>query len=380
VRKKGKEMPYQFTVLIEVPQVLAAVPYEQRKADHDLVVAAYLRTFEKRGLEEETSRRTRKFLDSFFKSILIRYPAGDPHWHILIWDLLHPYGSEIIDLYAASLNKYAFKRGSQIKYLSEIRRLCEITIQKAYIPSRTPVAIKERYVTPSQPVTRYDHPVHAIDDPNVDPAVIGDSLRHLLDFVRVEYVKNSRNKDLARRDYVAIVVAVTSGVRANELCHLDIDDIRFEARRIWVRFGKGHNGSGKRQRLTILTDFAAETLRIYLKHSRPKLARADVATDALFLTQQGNRVTYGAMKARLNKIVRLAKESDIKMPNSFGWHDPRRSFTTGNTAEHPEKLIHISGLLGHTGLGTMHRYVRPSKRTLRDATKKVAGQLVPPTS
>jgi len=368
-------MPFPFTVLIEAPPELAAVPYEQRKADHDLVLAAYLRTFDKRGFEEETCGRTRKFLDSFFKSILIRYPSGDPQWHILIWDLLHPYGSEIIDLYAASLNKYTSKRGTQIKYLSEIRRLCEYTIQKAYIPSRTPTPIRERYVTPSQPVTRYDHPVHAIDEPNVDPALIGDALRLFLDFVRVDYVQNSRNEDLARRDYVLIVVAVTSGVRANELCHLDIDDIRFGERRIWVRFGKGYKGSGKRQRLTVLTDFAAATLRVYLKHTRPKLARADLATDALFLTQQGNRVTYCAMKARLNKIVHRAKESAIKMPNSFGWHDPRRSFTTGNTEHHPGELIHISGLLGHTGLGTIHRYIRPSKRALRDATKKVADHL-----
>jgi len=176
---------------------------------------------------------------------------------------------------------------------------------------------------------------------------------------------------------VAIVVAVTSGVRANELCHLDIDDIRFEERRIWVRFGKGHKGSGKRQRLTVLTDFAAQTLRVYLKDTRSRLAKAEAPTEALFLTQQGNRITYGGIKARLDKIVTLAKQSDIKMPNSFGWHDPRRSFTTGTTQQHPERLIHISGLLGHTGLNTIHRYIRPSRRALRDAAKKVAGQLLP---
>jgi integrase len=367
-------MPSPFTVLIEAPPELAAVPYQQRKTDHDLVLAAYLRTFEKRGFEEETRRRTREFLDGFFKSILIRYPAGDPQSHIFVWDLLHRYGEEIIDLYATTL-KYRSKRGTQIKYLSEIRRLCEYTIQKAYIPGRTPIAIRERYGTPAQPVTRYDHPVHSVDDPNVEPAVIDDSLRHLLDFVRVNYVKNSQNQDLACRDYVLMVVAVTSGVRANELCHLDVGDIRFDERQIWVRFGKGFKGSGKRQRLTILTDFAAETLRIYLKQTRPRLTKADIATEALFLTKQGTRVTYCGIKARLNKIVTLVRKTNITMPDSFGWHDPRRSFATGTTTRHPDKLIHISGLLGHTGLGTIHRYIRPSKRALRDATKKVANEL-----
>jgi integrase len=372
-------LPYPFTVLIEVPHEIAAVPYEQRRADHDSVMAAYVRTFEKRAFEENTANRTQNFLNSFFQSIHIRYPSGDPQRHILIWDLLNPFGNEIIDLYSESLSKYEYKRGTQIKYLGEVRRLCDYVIQKAYIPGRMPIAIAERYGTPCQPVTRYDHPVHAVDDPNVAPALVGESLRYFLDFVRVDYLKKSRNHDLARRNYVLIVVAVTSGVRATELCHLDESDIRFNERRIWVRFGKGYKGSGKRQRLTILTDFAARTLHVYLKHTRPVLARAEVATEALFLTRHGKRMTYAAMREALDRIVDLAKETQIEVPNSFGWHDQRRSFTTGNAEKHPEKLIAISRLLGHTGLGTIHRYIRPSKRTLRDAAKKVAAELSPTT-
>jgi hypothetical protein len=66
---KGREMPHPFTVLIEAPHALAAVPYEQRKADHDLVMAAYLGTFDKRGFEEDTAGRARTFLETFFKSV-----------------------------------------------------------------------------------------------------------------------------------------------------------------------------------------------------------------------------------------------------------------------------------------------------------------------
>ena len=371
-------MPHPFTILIEVPPELLAVPYEQRKADHDSVLAAYFRTFDKRGLEEKTAERSQKFLNSFFESIRIKCPADDPQGHILIWNLLHPLGNEIIDLYAQSLSKFEYKRGTQIKHLGELRRLCDYAIQKAYIPGRSPIPISERYVTPSQPVTRYDHPVHAIDDPNVEPALIDESLRYFLDFVRVYYIKKTRDKDIARRNYVLIVVAVTSGVRAKELRHLDIDDIRFEERGIWVRFGKGYKGSGPRQRLTILNDFCAQTIRVYLKHTRPTFARAE-STQALFLTQQGNRMTYGAMRGALDKIVGLARQANIEIPNSFAWHDPRRSFTTGLAEKYPGELVRISGLLGHTGLGTIHRYIRPSKRALRDAAKRVAHKLSPTT-
>ena len=47
-----------------------------------------------------------------------------------------------------------------------------------------------------------------------------------LDFVRVEYIKNSKQGCRAR-ETMSHRSAVTSGVRAKELCHLDIDDIRF---------------------------------------------------------------------------------------------------------------------------------------------------------
>src|SRR5258708_13134745 len=106
---------------------------------------------------------------------------------------------------------------------------------------------------------------------------------------------------------------------------MEISDIRFDEGRIWVRFGKGCKGSGKRQRLTVLTEFAAQTLRVYLKHTRPVLARADIATEALFLTQRGKRMTYGAMREALDRIVDLAKETQIEVPNSFGCHTQPRS-------------------------------------------------------
>src|SRR6266404_3560383 len=60
-------MTYRFTVLIEVPYHLESIPFEERKADHDAVLRAYFRTFEKRAFDEKTNRRTELFLTSFFE-------------------------------------------------------------------------------------------------------------------------------------------------------------------------------------------------------------------------------------------------------------------------------------------------------------------------
>ena len=120
-----------------------------------------------------------------------------------------------------------------------------------------------------------------------------------------------------------------------------------------MRFGKGCSGSGPRQRLTILNDFCAQTIRVYLKHTRPTFARA-AATQALFLTQQGNRVTYGAMRGALDKIVRLARQAKIEVPNSFQWHDPRE-VSHRLADKYPGELFVYQGSLVY-GLSTIHRY------------------------
>src|SRR5258708_8327767 len=89
-------MPYPFTVLIEVPQEIAAVAYEQRKADHDSVMAAYFRTFDKRALDAKTADRTQKILKYFFEPTPIRSPPRDPSGHILIMHLPTPFAPQLL--------------------------------------------------------------------------------------------------------------------------------------------------------------------------------------------------------------------------------------------------------------------------------------------
>jgi integrase len=370
-------MTYRFTVLIDVPQELLKICYQEREADHESILGAYLRTFEKRAFDEKTTNRTKIFLNSVFERILVGQPEGGCQRHLLISDLLNPVGAEIIDLFVSSISKHEYSRTTQMKYLGEIRRLCDFVIQRPYIPGRSVVSITQKYGAPCQPVSRYDYPSHAVEDPDVDPALIDDALRKFLDFVRVHYLSRQRKKDVARRNYAMVVIGVTSGVRANELAHLDVDDLRYDENRIWVRFGKGHRGSGKRHRVTLFTKFGQETIRVYLNHTRPGLEAPNKDSRALFLTSGGKRITYGAMRYALGRIIDLAREAGLEIPEPFTWHDTRRTFATGNLHKRPGDVLRVSAYMGHTGLGTLHRYIRPHRKSLRQATKNVIARVSP---
>src|SRR5205085_925747 len=71
------------------------------------------------------------------------------------------------------------------------------------------------------------------------------------------------------------------GLRVNEVCHLDLDDVKWELGRfgkLHVRYGKGTNGSGPRERLAPIIGGTDELVRWFVQevwaqfdtdHTRP---------------------------------------------------------------------------------------------------------------
>jgi site-specific recombinase XerD len=166
-------------------------------------------------------------------------------------------------------------------------------------------------------------------------------------------------------------------MRANELINLDIDDLRYAEKSIWIRFAKGCKGSGHRHRLAPFTKLAQATLPIYQMRTRPLLGKSNTTAQALFLSENGNRITYDAMRLALLEIAESARKAGIYLPNPFGWHDLRRSFATEYLENRPEEVVKLSRYLGHTGLGTLHRYIRPSRKASQRATDSVLARFLP---
>src|SRR5260370_2467421 len=110
---------------------------------------------------------------------------------------------------------------------------------------------------------------------------------------------HNQKKFPASRDYTMIVVVGESGLRADEILHLDAlglhRDLFYEHNCIQTRHGKGTKGSGKRIRKTIFTPFAQATMRVYESRIHPNSPDAK-PTPALFLTKRAQPSTSKATR------------------------------------------------------------------------------------
>src|SRR6266702_4396911 len=109
----------------------------------------------------------------------------------------------------------------------------------------------------------------------------------------------------AARNYAAGKLMAEVGLRVNEVCQLDLDDVKWDLGRfgkIHVRIGKGARGSGPRERMVPLINNARATLEWFVQdvrghfdddHARPgaPLRPALAAAAAAHLPDWRGRVT-----------------------------------------------------------------------------------------
>lgn len=142
------------------------------------------------------------------------------------------------------------------------------------------------------------------------------------------------------RDRAIIVFLVDTGVRAGELCALDIKSVDQLTGYVVVRSGKGD-----KQRTVFLGKSARRVLRAYLK-------TRDGASEnsPLFVSGKNERMTVNGLRLM---VIRRAQQAKIKAP---GLHDFRRCFAL-EMRRHGVDNITLSRLMGHSSLEVLKRYL-----------------------
>jgi site-specific recombinase XerD len=143
-----------------------------------------------------------------------------------------------------------------------------------------------------------------------------------------------------------LMVTYSAGLRAGETARLKITDI--DSSRMLIRVDQG---KGKKDRYTLLSQVALETLREYWKEYRP--------THWLFPGEKPeNYVCISTIQVAFKRAKRRA---GITKPASC--HTLRHSFAT-HLLESGADLHHIQLLLGHASVRTTTIYLHVSKKNL----------------
>ena len=145
-----------------------------------------------------------------------------------------------------------------------------------------------------------------------------------------------------------LVVLYSCGLRRNEAVHLDISDIYFDKERIHVRKGKNY-----KERFVPINRKNAEILEDYIFEARLQFNDAHLS-EALFISQKGNRLNGMSFAVRLQKLVHLTGNKSI-IDKKITLHTLRHSIAT-HLLEHEVKLESIKTFLGHSSLESTQIY------------------------
>lgn len=207
--------------------------------------------------------------------------------------------------------------------------------QRAYISAFFEWLMKEDYIS-KNPCA------------NINPPKKEDQIRKAFSDVELDAIK-SACKNMKERALVEFLL--TTGVRVNELCEMEIGDIDFQSHKVTVKHGKG----GK-MRVTYITDVAQLHLHKYL------LSRKIQSTH-LFTNNRGEQITASGVRHILRVIGKRADVENVH-PHRF-----RRTFAT-LLAGRGMKIQEIQKLLGHADISTTLEYISTDDNAVQNSYKQ----------
>ncbi|MCE5347842.1 MAG: tyrosine-type recombinase/integrase [Bacteroidales bacterium] len=152
---------------------------------------------------------------------------------------------------------------------------------------------------------------------------------------------------LGVRDRAMLSIYYGCGLRRSEGTSLDVKDVLFKERLVFVRSGKGN-----RERYVPMTGVVTEDLEAYILQGREHIRsfKGGLNPEALFLSMRGKRLCGNQVISRLQK---LAQAAGINKP--VGLHTLRHSIAT-HLLQSGLTLEEVGRFLGHISLESTQIY------------------------
>lgn len=159
----------------------------------------------------------------------------------------------------------------------------------------------------------------------------------------IQFVDIQGDGLLETRDHAILELFYSSGLRLSELVNLDTDRLDFSEGTVTV------TGKGNKTRIVPMGSHSMNAIQTWLQH-RARIQISEANPNALFVTQQGRRITPRAVQYRV-------KEWAIKQGVNTDMHPHllRHSFAT-HVLQSSQDLRAVQEMLGHANISTTQVY------------------------
>lgn len=168
-----------------------------------------------------------------------------------------------------------------------------------------------------------------------------------------DFYGNAREQTASdMRDLAILEFLYACGARVSEVASLKLKDVDFPSGQVKVL------GKGNKERIIPLHDMALQSMRTYLRLSRPKLLKGKTS-EFFFVSTRGNGMTPDAIRKMFKETVREAGLNESLSP-----HDMRHTFATDLLSGGAD-LRSVQEMLGHASLSTTQIYTHLSPERLK---------------
>jgi len=159
----------------------------------------------------------------------------------------------------------------------------------------------------------------------------------------VKFVEIAGDGVLEQRDHAILELFYSSGLRLAELVNLDLDMLDFAEGTVTV------TGKGNKTRIVPIGSHAINAIQIWLRQ-RALIAIEEQYAKALFVTQQGRRITPRAVQYRMKSwAIKQGVNSNIHP------HILRHSFAS-HVLQSSQDLRAVQEMLGHANISSTQIY------------------------
>lgn len=182
----------------------------------------------------------------------------------------------------------------------------------------------------------------------------------------------------AARNYTLARLAADVGLRINEACMLDLDDVRWELGRFGklnVRHGKGARRKGPKQRFVPLINGADRTLAWFVRDVWGQFNADQFLPGAPLFPSERRQVDGPGARVSTDVARRALTAATARhLPNWVGRLTPHvlRHYCASQLYRVGVDILAVQELLGHSWISTTMRYVHVHGTRVEDAV--LAGQ------